>query len=279
MPDHPAFPIFVDRYLLDTYHLADAEHGRYLLLLMTMWVTPDQRLPNNDEWLARKFRRTVDEVRTEFRPIIKEFCQTSGNWITQKRLLKVRDYRVRQSKQQSDNAKSRWNKDKVPCHDDAARHGFGNASNPIQSSKNPPYPPTGDPDSLFAALIGVIGSDRGASPRLLDTSPISRLMADGYSLETVILPKVKALAATRPKLWNSWEYVAKIIRSDAAPGPNGNAPPTDRELWAKRIETARKLQQWDAKWGPMPGQPGCRVPAELLRGSDGTGWTEWRPAA
>ena len=49
--------------------------------------------------------------------------------------------------------------------------------------------------------------------------------------------------------------------------------------WRHRLDTSRKLGQWDVKWGPMPGQPGCLAPQQLLEAGDGDGWTEWRPAS
>lgn len=49
--------------------------------------------------------------------------------------------------------------------------------------------------------------------------------------------------------------------------------------WRKRLETARKLRQWDVKWGPMPGHLGCLAPDEILQLGDGEGWTEWRAAS
>jgi hypothetical protein len=49
--------------------------------------------------------------------------------------------------------------------------------------------------------------------------------------------------------------------------------------WKNRIEVARKLRQWDPKWGPMPGQLGCLVPDQLLQASDGEGWTDWKAAS
>lgn len=49
--------------------------------------------------------------------------------------------------------------------------------------------------------------------------------------------------------------------------------------WRKRLEAARRLQQWDVKWGPPPRQIGCIVPDELLEPGDGQGWSEWRAAS
>jgi uncharacterized protein YdaU (DUF1376 family) len=52
------------------------------------------------------------------------------------------------------------------------------------------------------------------------------------------------------------------------------------ETWAKRLKHARTQSTWaSSQWGPMPGQPGCNVPNDLLLPSDGHGWREWEQAA
>lgn len=133
-------------------------------------------------------------------------------------------------------------------------------------------------DLLHDTLMTAMDGKAGSSPRLFDTSPIHRLIAEGISLETVILPKVRALAASAKQPWSSWEYVAKIIRSDlTATAPPDPQAPIDVDLWSERIATARRLTAWDAKWGPMPGTPGCRAPKTLLQPADGDGWTIWKP--
>jgi len=53
MAEFPALPIFTDAYLGDTRHLTAAQHGAYLLLLMTAWRTTECALPDDDRQLAR----------------------------------------------------------------------------------------------------------------------------------------------------------------------------------------------------------------------------------
>jgi len=142
--EFPSLPLFTDAYLADCAHLTDAEHGRYFQLLMLMWRSPDCRIPNDDEWLARKFRRSVEEVKSQLRPVIQEFCSCDGNWITQKRLLRERTYTKRLSKRGSDNVKQRWNKKRQPCQTDTTLYASGNAPTPTPIpplSKNSPLPP------------------------------------------------------------------------------------------------------------------------------------------
>ena len=113
MAEFPAMPLWTDAYLADCGHLDDAETGRYLMILIQLWRAPRQRFPNNDAWLARKFRRTEDAVRMQIRPLISEFCRCSGNWITQDRLCREYDYVRSKSKKQSARAKSRWDNEKL----------------------------------------------------------------------------------------------------------------------------------------------------------------------
>lgn len=123
----PFFPLAIEAYLADCGHLTDAEHGRYLRLLMEMWRAPQQRLPNDDAWLARRFSRTVEAVRAELRPLIQEFCQCDGNWISSKRLSQEWKYVTATRNRQSVRSKSRWDKEKTASINDAALHASGNA--------------------------------------------------------------------------------------------------------------------------------------------------------
>lgn len=138
MAEMPFFPLATDAYLADTAHLTDAEQGRYMLLLIALWRAPRQRLPNDDAWLARKFHRDPEQVRSELRPIIAEFCQCDGNWITQKRLSKEFARATKAVNQRRDAANARWLKQKQESERIAASYGSRNAPTliptPIQSS-------------------------------------------------------------------------------------------------------------------------------------------------
>lgn len=112
MAEFPAMPFWTDAYMLDTGHLTDAEHGRYLLLLILMWRSPECRIPNDPEWICRKLCRTDAEYHAEIMPLIKEFCTTDGNYVYQKKLQEQFSFLRKQSKNQSVRAKSRWDKAK-----------------------------------------------------------------------------------------------------------------------------------------------------------------------
>lgn len=127
MAEMPFFPLATDAFLADTDHLDDAERGRYVSLLIALWRAPQQRLPNDDAWLSRKFKRTPEEVATQLRPLIAEFCQNDGNWITQKRISKEFKRAQKSVKQRSDAAKARWIKEKMESERKANTYGARNA--------------------------------------------------------------------------------------------------------------------------------------------------------
>ncbi len=141
---YPFLPLSTDAYIGDTDHLTFAEHGAYFRLLMIMWRTPGCRIPNDPEWIKRRLRASESEYENLIKPIIKEFCQTTGNWVTQKRLQNEYDYVKNKSKNQSARAKFRWDKEKDVCPTDAAPHQSGNAPTPIPNIDNTPplSPPT-----------------------------------------------------------------------------------------------------------------------------------------
>lgn len=119
MAKFPAMPFWFDAYWLDCSHLSDAEHGRYLLIMKELWTAPKQRIPNDDQWLSRRFRRNVDAIRSEIKPILKEFCECDGNWWSQGRLNDEFAYVNKMSAKQSARAKSRWIKQKGECRGNA----------------------------------------------------------------------------------------------------------------------------------------------------------------
>lgn len=130
MAEFPALPLWTDAYLADTTHLSDAETGLYLKLLIFMWRAPKCRLPNDDEWLARKFERSVQDIEKQLRPLMHEFCQTTGNWIMQKRLHKEWQWCRAKSQKGSDAANARWRNKKAASDRNADGHSVGNAPTP-----------------------------------------------------------------------------------------------------------------------------------------------------
>jgi uncharacterized protein YdaU (DUF1376 family) len=130
-------PLFTDAYLADTEHLTDAENGIYLKILMVMWRNPECRIPNDNNWIARRLRRTIAEVEKDVLPIIAEFCQRDGNWIVQKRLQKEWKWCAEKRKKNSASAKTMWANKKLLSERISERNanGAGLRNAPHPSSK------------------------------------------------------------------------------------------------------------------------------------------------
>ena len=82
-------PLVIRDYLADTGHLSTAEHGAYLLLLMTAW-TRGGSLPDDDAQLARITRASGREWKMLRASLAPFFHAVDGEW-RQKRLLKELD--------------------------------------------------------------------------------------------------------------------------------------------------------------------------------------------
>ena len=119
MAKFPHLPLWVDAYLADTLHLTHEEHGLYLMLLMTIWRSPDCKIPNDLEWVKRRLRATDDQMENLVKNLLDEFFTTTGNHITQKRLKEEYEYVKKKAKKNSASAKSRWQKEKVVCERNA----------------------------------------------------------------------------------------------------------------------------------------------------------------
>jgi uncharacterized protein YdaU (DUF1376 family) len=186
MPDFAAMPFWTDAYLADCGHLDDAEHGRYVQILIALWRAPKQRLPNDDDWLAHRFRRTVERVRAELRPLIAEFCQSDDNWITQKRLTREFEYVTTQAQNRSNAAKARETK-KKNGHAVPHPHPTATASAKRSEVENPSAIPSpvaaregGDLKILkpgSAALRAVRGSGKYAKPENRDAYAREKIVA------------------------------------------------------------------------------------------------------
>ena len=138
MAEFPALPLFTDAYIADTDHLSDSETGVYFRLLMLMWRSPQCRIPNDVSWIARRLRKTPEQVVEYVMPIINEFCQQDGNWLSQKRLRREWEWCEIKRRQSAYAANSRWNKGKDISKRNAEVNGARITES--HSPRNPPYP-------------------------------------------------------------------------------------------------------------------------------------------
>jgi uncharacterized protein YdaU (DUF1376 family) len=138
----PYLCFWVDDWQGATHHLTFEQRGAYLDILLLMWKAPRGRIPNDPEWISHKLGVTAKTFDSLIAPLIAEFCQTTGNWITQHRLLQELERAAKRSQAQSVRSKARWNNKKPPSppNADAA---IPSTLTPKVTEESPPYPPQG----------------------------------------------------------------------------------------------------------------------------------------
>lgn len=115
----------------------------------------------------------------------------------------------------------------------------------------------------YDKLIDAASCRGGCHPNLVTGfSQISDLIAQGYDLETDILPVIREKA--RPDI-TSWKFFATIIIQRHADRQSIPAKPAAKATdWRGRVEAFYEDGTW-GNWGPRPGDPGCEAPSELIR--------------
>lgn len=138
-------------------------------------------------------------------------------------------------------------------------------------------------DRLEEKLLEAVGEKIQPHGALV-LSSIYGLLEAGCDLETDILSTIRARAAKLTRPAGSWAYFVPAIRDAyeqriaAGKGllkpkepvtlgqwEQGLPPDEQRAKWAKTLAMARSTGRWKTwLWGPKPGDPGCRVPEDLI---------------
>lgn len=56
-----------------------------------------------------------------------------------------------------------------------------------------------------------------------------------------------------------------LEQARATPSSDAAAPMASRDDWLRRVGLYQKTHNWNPAFGPAPGSPGCKVPADILR--------------
>jgi uncharacterized protein YdaU (DUF1376 family) len=114
MAQFPALPLWTDAYLGDTRHLSQAEHGAYLLLLITAWRTAGCSLPDDDRLLSRYAGCKDPRTWRRQKPVVMAFWELRGGRWYQKRLTTERRYVAELARKRAEagreGAEARWRK-------------------------------------------------------------------------------------------------------------------------------------------------------------------------
>lgn len=119
-------------------------------------------------------------------------------------------------------------------------------------------------EGLLDKLVTAAGIVGNPPQGLAFLQPILGLMDAGYDLDRDILAAIKAKPNPRAR---NWSYFVPQIRdaADARKAAGSVPKPAEAQFdWTRAIKLYRDDGFWASGWGPKPGEPGCRVPAQLL---------------
>lgn len=267
----PFMQLWVADYLGDTRHLTTEQHGAYLLLLMTMWRC-DGSLPADDTKLARIAGVTVARW-NRIKGDIMAMLVIENGCVTQKR-LKIEIEKAKEKSEKRADAGRKGGNAKALNENDSA---LANATVLLKHSSEPePKPVAADTaadanatSNQINRLNKILGFDeRDFTRHAENIRVLIEFKTLGCDFEQHILPAAQAVGA-RSKNIRTLNYIrekvlelrdaAKIVA--AMPTAFENA---DERGWRDRVRVFREKGMWAPKWGPKPGEHGCKCPEDIL---------------
>jgi len=303
MADFPILPLWTDAYIADTQHLTNEEHGVYLRLLMFAWRSKECGLPDDDRRLALMVGVTPKKWGVLKSVVMRFWILNEGLW-TQKKLTSERENVERNRKQKraagiaSSEAKALKRKDQAPtavveplvtAHPTAEVQSISISKEEDKSSSNSRKTSLRDgsksaaADAIETEFLETFWPIYPRKEDKKDALQAFRKARKKVDLETIMESLNRYSRKIEGKDRQYIRTPARFLNAEAWLDGSDEIPasmPVDVDRWRKRLQSGRRLHQWSAKeWGPAPGAPGCRVPAELLEPGDGIGWTELETAA
>lgn len=92
---------------------------------------------------------------------------------------------------------------------------------------------------------------------------IGKLIRDGGFQARDLLPAIAQAIALQTQ--DPASYLTKAAEGIGRRKGTAQPPAPAVIDWADRAKVWRELKRWNPSWGPLPGEPGCGCPAELLR--------------
>ena len=271
----PWVRFFPSDWLAGTRGMSACEAGIYITLIATMYER-NEPVPEDQKRLARLCGASLSSFRKALDMLIDDGkIQRTSDGLWNERVEKENSFRAEKSQVGQQNAIARWGKkyNKNNGRDDAIamqRQCNGNANQKpdtrkkkedLRSSKKASQIPKNfEPDLEWAISRSL--------PRQMAETEAEKFrnywIAEGK-------PKKDWNAA-----WRNWVLKALEYRGISASLPQAEGD----DDWIRRLVHARRTGQWaTAKWGPMPGEGGCRCPSKLIKPGDGKNWQEWEIAA
>lgn len=141
-------------------------------LLIVTWRSPQCRIPDDKQWIAKRLRLEPLQYDGLIKPIIDEFfmadadAHAGARFLTQKRLKKEWNYTSEKREKNKAAAKSRWEKEKEPCERISKRN--APTPSPTPSPTKTPLPPKGGAPAARGGLNFGKGEGGAAAPFNID---------------------------------------------------------------------------------------------------------------
>lgn len=275
LPYYKAYPRdFIEGTIGMSFELKAA----YRLVLDLIYMQAGE-LPDDARYISGLLGCTVRKWNTLRDELISQGkVEVSGKFLTNKRaIIELKTLGKLQDKQRENRSRPNKNKEiDTPPFDHTEPDTEATLSSVANASAHDDF------DLLQSRLVSAAG-EGGIQPHgALVVGPIAEMIAAGVSLELDVIPTIRSIASRRTRPAASWAYFVPAIREAyerrvkiSAELPKPREIKTGDDDWIRRLRFARAKRWWSTEeLGPMPGQPGCRVPAHLLDAEDGRGWSD-----
>ena len=261
MSDRPWMPLNVEDYMADTLHLSAAEHGAYLLLIMRYWK--DGGLPA-DEKMVQRYSRLSTEQWAESRDALAAFFQDGWRHARiDAELAKATDIiEKRRSAAVAKHAKGKAAASAEQVQSTSTDTGVPHrTTNPSSSLRSDEYARREKPEIILQAVLDPFNAKNYASHlgRKLTPQMAEGLVETLREVQRLGGNPTEAVKLAMRKGWASLD-IEYLRNADFKFGKSVD-PEVD---WAGRL-AAHADGTWPHSWGPKPGEPGCRVPAQFLK--------------
>lgn len=146
--------------------------------------------------------------------------------------------------------------------------GGGRMEEKVDTASAASTAPRHDYDEIERRCRLAAGLENEPSPNLFNLSPIVQLLDKGADLDRDVLPVLRAKAAG-PKKARSWNWFVPAIVEAMQPHaavaklPPPKTPEDERAAWSRMLRS-HAGGYWNDHWGPPPGSPGCKIPADFI---------------